>query len=93
MPQETARRNEIEFYTLNLNQEPHLPFAADYFEAVTLLAVVEHLNPDSMALLFREACRVLKPGGIVVLTTPAAWSDGLLKVHGAPQPRERGGNP
>ncbi|MGZ6317407.1 MAG: class I SAM-dependent methyltransferase [Anaerolineales bacterium] len=79
MPQETAARNEIEFYTLNLNQEPHLPFAADYFEAVTLLAVVEHLNPDSMALLFREACRVLKPGGIVVLTTPAAWSDGLLK--------------
>jgi hypothetical protein len=32
-----------------------------------------------MALLFREACRVLKPGGMVILTTPAAWSDGLLK--------------
>ena len=79
MPQETASRNQIEFFTLNLNEEPHLPFAADYFEAVTLLAVVEHLNPDSMALLFREACRVLKPGGMVVLTTPAAWSDGLLK--------------
>jgi SAM-dependent methyltransferase len=79
MPNETASRNQIEFFTLNLNAEPHLPFEADYFEAVTLLAVVEHLDPDSMALLFREACRVLKPGGMVILTTPAAWSDGLLK--------------
>ena len=79
MPKETAVKNQIEFFTLNLNQEPRLPFDKDYFNAVTLLAVVEHLNPDSMALLFKESRRVLKPGGMVVLTTPAAWSDGLLK--------------
>jgi SAM-dependent methyltransferase len=79
MPPETAKKNEIEFFTLNLNEAPHLPFEGEYFDVVTLLAVVEHLNPDSMALLFQEACRVLKPGGIVVLTTPAAWSDGILK--------------
>jgi SAM-dependent methyltransferase len=80
MPRETAARNQIEFFTLNLNEQPHLPFEANYFEAVTLLAVVEHLDPDSMAMLFREACRVLKPGGMLILTTPAAWSDGLLKL-------------
>jgi SAM-dependent methyltransferase len=80
MPPETASRNQIEFYTLNLNESPHLPFADQYFDAVTLLAVVEHLNPDSMALLFQESCRVLKTGGMVIMTTPAAWSDGLLKT-------------
>ncbi len=79
MPKETATRNQIEFYTLDLNHAPHLPFDDDFFSAVTLLAVVEHLNPDSMALLFQESRRVLKPGGMVILTTPAAWSDGLLK--------------
>ncbi len=79
MAKETAAKNQIEFFTLNLNEEPHLPFEGAYFEAVTLLAVVEHLNPDSMALLFRESRRVLRPGGMVILTTPAAWSDGLLK--------------
>ena len=79
MPKETAANNRIEFFTLNLNEEPQLPFEDDYFNAVTLLAVVEHLNPDSMALLFKESRRVLKPGGMVILTTPAAWSDGLLK--------------
>ncbi len=77
---ETAAQNRIEFFTLDLNDTPHLPFADEYFDAVTLLAVVEHLNPDSMALLFQEACRVLKTGGMVILTTPAAWSDGLLKT-------------
>ena len=80
MPKETADRNRIEFFELNLNQEPRLPFEAGYFEAVTLLAVVEHLNPESMAALFKECHRVLKPGGMVVLSTPAAWSDGLLHL-------------
>lgn len=78
MPAETATRNRIEFFELNLNQAPKLPFEADYFDAVSLLAVVEHLNPDSMAVLFQECRRVLREGGIVVLTTPAAWSDGIL---------------
>ena len=79
MAQETAAQNQIEFFSLNLNEAPHLPFDDNFFSVVTLLAVVEHLNPDSMALLFQESHRVLKPGGTVILTTPAAWSDGLLK--------------
>ncbi len=79
MPQETAAKNQIEFFNLDLNHKPRLPFRSGYFEAVTLLAVVEHLNPDSLAVLFRESRRVLRTGGMVVLTTPAAWSDGLLK--------------
>jgi len=40
--------------------------------------VVEHLNPTSLIELFKETYRVLKPGGHLILTTPAAWSDGLL---------------
>ena len=79
MAQETAAQNQIEFFSLNLNEAPHLPFEDNFFSVVTLLAVVEHLNPDSMALLFQESHRVLKPGGAVIMTTPAAWSDGLLK--------------
>ena len=79
MAPETAAVNHIEFFSLNLNEEPHLPFEGSYFDVATLLAVVEHLDPESMARLFQESCRVLKPGGMVVLTTPAAWSDGLLK--------------
>ncbi|MCA2002610.1 MAG: class I SAM-dependent methyltransferase [Chloroflexi bacterium] len=79
LPQQTASELKIESFTLDLEIEPRLPFEDNYFEAVTLLAVVEHLDPALMAKLFKEVYRALKPGGMVVLTTPAAWSDGLLK--------------
>jgi SAM-dependent methyltransferase len=79
LPRQTASDLKIESFTLDLEIEPRLPFENDYFESVTLLAVVEHLDPALMAILFKEVYRVLKPGGMVVLTTPAAWSDGLLK--------------
>lgn len=75
---EIASSLKIEGLSLNLNQKPSLPFEDDFFNVVTLLAVVEHLDPDSMAILFCEIHRVLRPGGKVILTTPAAWSDGLL---------------
>jgi hypothetical protein len=33
-----------------------------------------------MAALFKECRRVLRASGMVVLTTPAAWADGLLHL-------------
>lgn len=45
-----------------------------------MLAVTEHLNPDSLVILFKEGHRVLKSGGLLILTTPASWSDGLLRL-------------
>jgi SAM-dependent methyltransferase len=69
---------EISSYTLDLNSQPSLPFEDGFFNVVTLLAVVEHLDPLSMARLFSEIRRTLRPGGVIVLTTPAAWSAGIL---------------
>jgi len=80
MPKQTALAFQIESFTLNLNEKPYLPFEDNFFSAITLLAVVEHLDPSSMERLFMETHRVLLPGGMVVMTTPAAWSDGLLKT-------------
>ena len=45
-------------------------FPSDYFNAVSLLDVIEHVV-DPVAEL-REVLRILKPGGIVVMTTPNA---------------------
>ncbi len=69
----------INWHSLDLNHEPHLPFEEQYFSAVTMLAVVEHLNPGSLVQLFSEVHRTLQPGGVLVVTTPAAWSDKLLR--------------
>ena len=46
-----------------------LPFEKDRFDVVTALDVVEHIDDDLGAL--REIKRVLKPGGLLLLTVPA----------------------
>lgn len=47
---------------------PHLPYRDAVFDAVTCLDVVEHvLDPRH---LLREVARVLRPRGVLVLTTP-----------------------
>lgn len=78
-PQVASSLN-IEYFNLNLNKVPALPFESNFFSVVTLLAVVEHFNPASMVRLFSDIYRVLKPRGMVILTTPAAWSDRLLHI-------------
>ena len=69
----------IDWHTLDLNSKPNLPFEDSYFSVISMLAVAEHLNPNSLVELFSEARRTLIPGGRLIVTTPAAWSDGLLK--------------
>ena len=53
-----------------------LPFADASFEVVSAFDVVEHCEPERVAL--EELCRVLQPGGRLLLSVPAyqwAWSD------------------
>lgn len=71
--------NDITWYSLNLNETSVLPFEDHFFSAITLLAVIEHLDPSNLVQLFIECHRVLKPDGLLILTTPAAWSDHLLR--------------
>jgi SAM-dependent methyltransferase len=71
---------EIHWHHLHLDQNPHLPFPDRFFSVMTMLAVVEHLNPTTLIDLFQETYRTVQPGGMVILTTPAAWSDGLLRL-------------
>ena len=57
-----------------------LPFKDNFFDAVTMLAVFEHLDHEKVEFVLKEARRVLKKDGILVMTTPAPWSDKILKT-------------
>ena len=62
-----------------IEKEEKLPFEENFFDVVSMLAVFEHIEPKQLVRIHREINRVLKPGGIYVMTTPAFWTDGLLK--------------
>ncbi len=47
----------------------HMPYADDAFDAVISWGVIEH-DEDGPAEALREFLRVLKPGGVVIVTVP-----------------------
>ena len=51
-----------------------LPFKSSCFDGVNLTEVIEHI--ENQAQLIREVARVLKPDGVVVISTP-----NVLNVH------------
>ena len=80
MPAETAAHHGITHRTHDLKQDPRLPFADGTFSAITLLAVIEHVEPEVAVRFLSEAYRALVPGGRLIVTTPSAWTDGLLRI-------------
>jgi SAM-dependent methyltransferase len=76
---ELENRN-IRLINCELKTECLIPFDDEFFSVITMLAVVEHLEPERLIELFREIHRVLVAEGILIMTTPAAWTDALLRL-------------
>lgn len=58
-----------------------LNFPDEYFDYVTMLAVIEHIeNPE---LLIREIHRVLKPHSKFIFTTPKKEAEKFIKIYAA----------
>ena len=74
---------------------PPLPFAAESFDLITALDVIEHVDDDGG--LLRELRRLVRPGGRLLVTVPAfgfLWGphdeiNGHRRRYTAPQLRER----
>jgi predicted TPR repeat methyltransferase len=49
---------------------PHLPFASEAFDAVTCVETLEHFGAHEAFI--EDVARVLRPGGLLLLTTPPA---------------------
>tara|TARA_B100000315_G_scaffold218759_1_gene220241 strand:- start:2470 stop:3201 length:732 start_codon:yes stop_codon:yes gene_type:complete len=47
-----------------------LPFPNEYFDVITIIELIEHLNPDQCRLMIQEAYRILSPNGHILITTP-----------------------
>ncbi|HEV8549506.1 MAG TPA: class I SAM-dependent methyltransferase [Polyangiaceae bacterium] len=58
-----------------------LPYAGDSFDLVVSMDVIEHLPPEGLLPWLQELLRVLKPGGLLFLTTPNYASKGLVMLE------------
>jgi 2-polyprenyl-3-methyl-5-hydroxy-6-metoxy-1,4-benzoquinol methylase len=50
------------------------------FDVITMLAVLEHIPKSQQHSLAENCVRMLKPGGVLVITTPSPYVDHILHV-------------
>jgi len=76
-----AAKRGVKVLKIDLNSDP-LPFKDESFDVVLMEEVIEHLvNPDNA---IREARRVLKVGGLFLISTPnlAWWLNRIVLLLG-----------
>jgi SAM-dependent methyltransferase len=72
-------KQEIFIKHHDMELEGTIPYQDNYFDVVTMLAVFEHIETSLLTEVLREVRRILKPEGCLILTTPAVWTDPLLR--------------
>ncbi len=77
------QKEGMTFYQGDLEKQAKLPFDDNYMDVITMLAVLEHIEPANLIRQLAEMRRIMKPGGMLILTTPAPWSDPLLNILSA----------
>ncbi len=75
-----AEGRDIKFSVFDLEKAGNLPFSDASFDVVTMLAVMEHLSPPALGACVREVRRVLKPGGMLIVTAPVFAAGAVLRV-------------
>ncbi len=76
------KKNQTPIVRINqdIELDPCLPFPENNFSVVTALAMIEHADSELAQKLTREIYRVLEPRGLFILTTPAHWTNIILRV-------------
>jgi 2-polyprenyl-3-methyl-5-hydroxy-6-metoxy-1,4-benzoquinol methylase len=73
------KKNEVTRHQLSSDLfKEGMPFDKGTFDAVVLLATIEHIHDKSV--IARESARLLRPGGRVIITVPSIFVDKILEV-------------
>lgn len=77
---ESLRQDNIHIRQFNVEDGERLPFDDQFFDVITMLAVLEHIEPPDVIRVLSDVFRLLKKDGVFILTTPPPWTDRLLLI-------------
>jgi len=77
LDQDLADRKEGNLELKNIKINSNLPLTTSQFDAVTMIAFIEHL--DDPKNIIAETFRILKNGGRLILTTPSPIAKPILE--------------
>ncbi len=69
----------IQIINYDVESESDFPLAESSCDVITMLAVIEHLEPAVAPSIFKSIFKALRKGGVTIITTPAFWTDKLLR--------------
>jgi len=73
-----SRRFNLINYDIESGTE--FPFDNNSVNAITMLAVMEHIESAKLSHIMSEVYRILKPGGLCMVTIPNTWAEWVLTV-------------
>lgn len=71
---------EKSIHLISLDATSGLPFKENSFEVITMLAVIEHIKETEILSLLKDCRKILKKGGLLIITTPSPSSIFLLRL-------------
>ena len=63
----TYQTRNKKFYLIKNNK---FPFKSNYFDSISIIELIEHLDRQSINKIISESFRVLKKNGLLIITTP-----------------------
>lgn len=70
-------KDALHLKKINLHKEK-INYKENYFDVIVMLAVLEHIDRKKLPSLLKNINRMLKKGGVLIMTTPSPWSTGVL---------------
>jgi SAM-dependent methyltransferase len=77
---ELKTTHDMALVDVDLECSSRIPFAPGFFDVVIMLALFPRIEPARVVRIVQEVERILRPDGVFIMTTPAKWTRGAMRL-------------